>query len=112
MSHLKMFYQSSSQSAVRDLFCFAMPLLLAATVAAQGASVPKWGRFQKSFESTVSYDNPAQEARLEATFVSPSGETSRIYGFWDGGNTWRIRFAPNQPGKWTYKTICSDEKNS
>ena len=75
------------------------------------STIPKWDRFEKAFESKISYANPAQEANLQAVFVAPSGETKRIYGFWDGASTWRIRFAPDQEGRWTYKTICSDEKN-
>src|SRR6266567_6818103 len=100
----------------RNIFCLALPLLLlsgpASKAAPQSSSVSKWDRFEKSFESSASYDNPAQEATLQAVFISPSGTTNRTYGFWDGGSTWRLRFAPNQTGKWTYKTICSDEKNT
>ena len=28
------------------------------------------------------------------------GFAKRVYGFWDGGETFRIRFAPTQPGHW------------
>src|ERR1051326_783463 len=83
-----------------------------AALGAPDSTVPKWDRFDKSLPSSVSYENPAQEATLQALFISPSGETKRVYGFWDGSSTWRIRFAPDEDGKWTYKTTCSDEKNS
>src|SRR5260370_14145494 len=73
--------------------------------------VAKWERFEKAFESASSYANPVQEASLTAVFTSPSGSSFRVYGFWDGGRTWRIRFAPDAEGKWTYKTSCSDAKN-
>src|SRR5437667_7542570 len=111
MNHLKMFYQSNSIS-LRSFFCLAVPLLISSAVPAKAASIPQWQRFEKSFESSVSYPNAPQEAGLEAVFTSPSGQTHRINGFWDGGATWRVRFAPNQPGKWTYKTTCTDQKNS
>lgn len=73
--------------------------------------VPKWGRFEQSFESSVSYANPVQEATLSVVFLSPSGETNRVIGFWDGGKTWRVRFSPDTSGKWTWATACSDAQN-
>ena len=73
--------------------------------------VAKWGRFEHEFESSVSYANPLQEASLTVVFLSPLGETNRVYGFWDGGKTWRVRFAPNMPGKWGWAAICSDPAN-
>ncbi len=75
------------------------------------ATVPKWERFEQTFESSVDYKNPPQEASLTALFMSPAGEPHKVYGFWDGGRTWRIRFSPNQTGKWTFKTACSDDSN-
>lgn len=70
--------------------------------------VPKWGRFEQAFTSSAHYNNPLQDATLTVVFISPLGETIQVYGFWDGGDTWRVRFSPNQPGRWTYRTICSD----
>lgn len=88
--------------------CF---LALAAGGAEGNRPVPKWERFEQSFESSADYVNPAQEASLTATFVSPAGESHKVYGFWDGGRVWRVRFAPNQTGKWTFKTTCSQAEN-
>ena len=31
-----------------------------------------------------------------------------IAGFWDGGSTWRVRFAPPAPGEWSYRTSSRD----
>lgn len=73
--------------------------------------VPKWGRFEQAFESSVKYENPIQGATLNVVFMSPLGETNRVYGFWDGDKTWRVRFSPNMPGKWGWATICSDTQN-
>lgn len=100
------------QLALHYLALAALLMGVGAAGAATQNSVPRWGRFEKSFESSVTYSNPAQDAGFQAVFTSPSGETRRVYGFWDGGSTWRVRFAPNQPGKWTYKTYCSDGNNT
>src|SRR5262249_43609751 len=73
--------------------------------------VPKWGRFEHSFKSSFLYSNALQDASLTVFLVSPSGETNQIDGFWDGGKTWRVRFCPDQPGRWSFRTSCSDSAN-
>jgi Protein of unknown function (DUF4038)/Domain of unknown function (DUF5060)/Putative collagen-binding domain of a collagenase len=78
---------------------------------AADASVALHQRFETSFESAVAYGNPLQEASLTATFTSPSGAKLKVPGFWDGGKTWRVRFAPGQLGRWTFETTCSDGAN-
>jgi hypothetical protein len=74
--------------------------------------VPKWDRFERSFSSSQSYENPIQAAQLRVIFTSPSGNSRMVYGFWDGNRTWKVRFSPDQLGKWFYSTSCSDTKNS
>lgn len=87
--------------------------LIAATItrAAPSPVVSKWERFEVALKSSVRYSNAVQQAELEATFVSPLGETNRVPGFWDGRKTWRVRFAPDMPGRWVYFTSCSDAAN-
>jgi hypothetical protein len=57
--------------------------------------------------ATASHPRPA-ELSLWATFVGPDGETLRVPGFWDGSDTWRVRFAPTRQGRWTWVTACSE----
>ena len=73
--------------------------------------IPKWTRFEHAFKSSVAYTNPLQEVTLKVRFTSPLGDTHEVYGFWDGGKTWRVRFSPDQPGRWTFQTACSDPFN-
>jgi Protein of unknown function (DUF4038)/Domain of unknown function (DUF5060)/Putative collagen-binding domain of a collagenase len=73
--------------------------------------VPKWSRFDHAFHSNVSYSHPLQEATLTVQFTSPLGEVYQVEGFWDGGKTWRVRFAPDQPGPWGFRSRCSDAGN-
>jgi hypothetical protein len=72
---------------------------------------PKWLRFEESFKSSTAYSNPLQEAVLAVFFISPSGKTNQVHGFWDGGKTWRVRFAPDEIGRWSFQTSCSDVSN-
>jgi hypothetical protein len=73
--------------------------------------VSKWGRFEHSFRSTLTYSNALQDVTLTVVFTSPLGETNQVYGFWDGGKTWLVRFSPNLPGRWTFQSACSDKAN-
>ena len=82
-----------------------------ARAAAKMQVVPKWSRFEQAFKSSVAYSNPVQDAALTVVFTSPLGDTSEVDGFWDGGKTWRVRFSPDQPGRWKFQTTCSDTAN-
>ncbi len=106
---------------LRNRFRFCPPLLagLLAFLAANELSaketvarVPKWQRWELTLKSNVAYTNPLQQAELRVLLVSPLDETNRIYGFWDGGREWKIRFKPGFPGTWRYYTMCSDTANA
>ena len=58
-----------------------------------------------AFQSAVSYLNPFIDVTLDAVFTGPDGRTWQIPGFYDGNQTWRVRFNPNQPGTWRYRLI-------
>jgi hypothetical protein len=55
-----------------------------------------------SFTATRQYARPATNVHMEAVFNAPSGTTLTVPAFWDGGQTWRVRFSPIEPGKWIY----------
>ena len=87
------------------------PEVFGATQSGKTTVVAKWDRFEKAFRSSVGYSNALQEATLRVVFTSPRGETNLVYGFWDGGRTWRARFSPNMLGRWQFRTTCSDTAN-
>jgi hypothetical protein len=89
----------------------ATGLFFGPLLASAATQVPKWDQFEVKLESATDYTNPPQEAMLTAMFTSPKGAPRTVYGFWDGAKTWRLRFLPNEIGRWTYKTSCSDSKN-
>ena len=74
--------------------------------------IPMYSRAEWMFSSSADYDNPVQDASLTAVFTSPSGREYKVYGFWDGGRTWRLRFSPDEMGSWSFRTVCSDPDNS
>ncbi len=75
--------------------------------------MPLWQMHEIAMISGMDYENPLYEVdQFFAEFVSPSGMTMKMNGFWDGGRDWKIRFMPDETGEWTYRTFCSDEKNT
>jgi hypothetical protein len=70
--------------------------------------IPQWTVFETAVESAQDYDNPLWEVTARATFASPSGQTQEVDAFYDGGRTWRVRFCPDEIGRWTYRVNASD----
>jgi hypothetical protein len=54
-----------------------------------------------TLEAKNKYQNPYTEIECWLDLKGP-GFNKRIYGFWDGGNTFRIRIAATKPGEWTW----------
>lgn len=61
-----------------------------------------------NLNSTNNYNNLYIEVNLSVNFTKPDGTYMIIYGFWDGGNNWKVRMAPTQIGYWNYTTISTD----
>lgn len=49
------------------------------------------------------YDNPYADVLLWVDLKGP-GFAQRVYGFWDGGNTFRVRIVATAPGRWTWSS--------
>ena len=87
----------------------AAPLLFAAALAfAPPATVPRGAVFE--VEQVIQPAPPADPLRgLDAAveFTAPDGRTARVGLFWDGGATFRARFAPDAVGRWTYRVVTA-----
>lgn len=70
--------------------------------------VKQWSLYEASLESNRTYQDPFRDVSLETTFTRPDGSTVRFWGFYDGGQTWRIRFMPDQVGRWKVSAAFSD----
>lgn len=64
--------------------------------------VPRWELHEFTVNGRAQVENPFRDAALVGEFVSPSGNTNILDGFHDGGETWRLRFTPDEEGEWTY----------
>ena len=72
--------------------------------------VQTWLANELTFTSTKTYENPFEDVSLDVCFTS-GRKTLRIPAFWDGGSTWRVRFALPSAGIWEYKADCDDPEN-
>lgn len=83
--------------------------------AAVSRELPKKAVCRRCCEFTLlsekDYADPLSMAEIDAVFTHESGASVTVPGFWDGGNVWRIRFAPSLTGKWSYTVTCSDPEN-
>lgn len=77
--------------------------------------VSLWDRFETVIVHSNHYDNPFQDVELKAMFTSPSGREVRFGGFYDGdgdggqsGSTWRLRYMPDEVGRWEFRAFFSD----
>ena len=74
------------------------------------ASVARWAIFQLSLSGPP--DSPSRNAfltDLHATFSHrDSRRVLRVGGFYDGGDTYRVRFSPPLEGAWNYVTASTE----
>ncbi|MBR5427464.1 MAG: DUF4038 domain-containing protein [Clostridia bacterium] len=79
--------------------------------AEQTLSAETWRAVELSFESETAYADPFADVTLDLLLYG-NGRLYTVPGFWDGGNTWRVRFVCPAAGTWQCRTVCSDETNA
>jgi hypothetical protein len=73
-------------------------------------NVIQWTTHEISLQSAGGYKNGYTDVDVWAEFKNDKGETIKRPAFWDGGNTWKIRFAPPDTSSvWTWQTFASNE---
>lgn len=101
----------------RRRFCGALAASGAGFSALRASEAPAsrlhaWQRWEHRLTSARGYANPYAEVTVRVTYNGPQGRSLRGYGYWDGGNTFRLRCAFPEPGSWTWQTDCSDTANA
>ncbi|MBM7583411.1 hypothetical protein JOD02_002293 [Caldicoprobacter guelmensis] len=81
---------------------------MAGTVCSDVQKVKKWDRFESIIENNRTYKDPYRDVELLVTYTKPDNSQVDFWGFYDGGNVWKIRFMPDQIGIWRYKAVFSD----
>jgi hypothetical protein len=90
-------------------------VFLATVAAADTSAVPRphvWQRWEYTLTSARQHDNPYADMTLRVRYTGPDGRCLDSYGFWDGGQVFRIRCAFPAPGVWQWETECSDASDA
>lgn len=70
-------------------------------------NIAQWQETELVLTASGTYANPYTDLSAWAVFTHESGRTIRRPAYWDGGNTWRVRFAPPLVGKWAWKAAST-----
>lgn len=100
-----------------SLFLLCMSGTLA-TVKAQH-SIKEWEVFEMTLTAAKKYTNPYADlevndngglvkVEVRGSDGEAKGKSLTLFGFWQGGQKWKIRFAPMASGTWEYRTISED----
>ena len=84
--------------------------VMTTSIAKSADKVGVWEVFETSFESSKEYDNPFVEVEVDVLF-SKGEQEWKIPAFWDGGKTWKVRFAAPEKGTYTYHSVATDKSN-
>lgn len=111
----ELFFRDSSQPRNMNRFNHHSPFFLLfllsflavpfIKIPVEAQTPPLWGRWEQSFVA----DNDAEPdpaTGLIVRLLAPSGKRRVISAFWDGGRVWRVRFMPDEPGRWRYRTTA------
>ena len=61
-----------------------------------------------TFHASRAHSDPFNQLDLDVVFTDPDGLQCRVPAFWDGGSTWKARYASGHAGVHRYRTECSD----
>lgn len=101
-------------------FLIGLFLITGQTLLAQ-RQLKAWQIFEITMEARKKYANPytdipvtdQDQGLVKAEFRGVSGEARgkvmTLFGFWYGGRTWKVRFAPPASGTWEYETFSPDK---
>src|SRR5512134_970460 len=84
-------------------FSSVVAFLLLATATALAASTHVWEKIEITLQASNNYANPYTDVQVWVDLKGP-GFARRCYGFWDGGNLFRVRVLATTPGPWTWRS--------
>lgn len=99
------------------LLAFLVTLSLGAFVLVPGTAagarpasytVETWRSVEIALTSKATYADPFADVEVTASFRGPRGQLITRPAFWDGGSTWKVRFAPPAVGAWTMRTSATN----
>jgi hypothetical protein len=81
---------------------FALVFAVSSVLSAQN-TIHVWEKQELTLTAANSYKNAYTDVTVWVDLVGP-GFNKRVYGFWDGGQTFHLRLVATQSGTWTWKS--------
>src|SRR6185369_13220435 len=78
-------------------------LALRSAGALVSGEVHVWETQEITFQAAQDYANPYSDVECWIELEGP-GFAKRVYGFWDGGRFFKVRFVTTAPGEWRWKS--------
>src|SRR6516225_8023117 len=72
------------------------------------AAIHVWEKQELTFTATGAFTNAYTEATVWIELTGPNFN-KRVFGFWDGGQVFRVRFVATEPGTWTWRSGSSPD---
>ncbi|MGL4610421.1 MAG: DUF4038 domain-containing protein [Trueperaceae bacterium] len=66
-----------------------------------------WQEIELTLTATTPYTKPYLEVEVWGDFTHPDGTVLRRPAFWDGSNTWKLRFAATHVGTWSWQSFST-----
>ena len=86
--------------------CRTTALLLFSCLAVNAGNVHCWEKQELTFTASGTYSNPYTDVTVWVELKGP-GFAQRVYGYWDGGSTFRVRLIATAPGEWSWSSGSS-----
>lgn len=89
-------------------FLFVVLFFAVSSIYAAQNSAHVWETQELTFTAKEHYNNAYTDVTVWVDLIGP-GFNKRVYGFWDGGQTFHVRLVATQPGTWTWKSGSSSK---
>jgi hypothetical protein len=104
---MKFIQSHNCRGSIDTSWTFSLSLLMACVIltprTARAETHHVWEKVEITLHAKNTYDNPYKDATVWVDLKGP-GFDKRCYGFWDGGNTFRVRVMGTAPGRWTWRS--------
>jgi len=80
-----------------------------ATTTPPTTTIYPWREHELTFTAARDYPKAYTDVSMWVEFTSGAQASLRRPAFWDGGRTWRVRFAAPSPGRWEWRSFSSVE---
>ena len=88
---------------MNDMLTRTCLLLAFAACLPLAAATHVWEKQELTFTAAHDYANPYTDAIVWVDLTGP-GFHKRVFGFWDGGRTFKVRLVATAPGNWSWRS--------